>query len=60
MIQALNSNTTWGLDGSQSNNFGLGSGFRSTAALAGEQRMKDAAPSWWWLVGFIVLVWVLG
>ena len=57
---AINAGTTWGIDTSAENNYGLGPSFQSTIALQRSQMQSDQAPSWWWLAAFVFLVAVFG
>lgn len=59
MITVLNSDTTYGVDGSAANNYGLGTQFMSSQALATVQAAQSSAPSIWWLVGAVALVWMV-
>jgi hypothetical protein len=56
---ALNAGTTYGVDTSAANNYGLGSSFKSTSTLKRQQTAKAAAPSLIWIILFVVAVVVL-
>lgn len=59
VIDVLNSDTTYGVDGSAANNYGLGASFMSSTAIATTQAAAASAPSIWWLVGAVALVWMV-
>jgi hypothetical protein len=54
---ALNASTTYGVDTSLENNFGLGPTYQSTATLAAQSAAIQNAPSWWWLIAIVALAW---
>jgi hypothetical protein len=55
----INASTTYGLDLSSSNNYGLGGGYQSTHTQFKAIAARKNAPSLWWLAGFFFLVAVL-
>jgi len=52
---AVNAATTYGIDGSSSNNYGLGPSYRSTATKARHNHTAASSPSWTWLVVIIAI-----
>jgi hypothetical protein len=58
-ITVVNAGTTYGLDTSVENNYGLGAGFMSTTAMATQQVAQTAAPSPLWLLAFVLIAWWL-
>jgi hypothetical protein len=56
-IQAVNAGTTYGVDGSSENNFGLGSAYLSPNQVAMAETAKDATRTtipMWILAGVII------
>ena len=58
-ITTTNANTTYGVDTSAANNYGLGPNYMSTQTLQGAQAAQSAAPSLWWLLLAFVAIEVL-
>ena len=57
--QVVNANSTYGVDSSATNNYGLGRRFRSTNTLRRQQKAQNAAPSVWWLAVVLFVLAVL-
>ena len=53
--QAINAGTTYGVDSSPGNNYGLGTGYRSIHTNTGREAAKNAKPSWMWLALVLVV-----
>ena len=59
MIAAVNSYTTYGIDGSVENNYGLGSSFLSSNVLAQQAAITANSLSPMWLVALLILLAVI-
>jgi hypothetical protein len=54
---AANASTTYGLNSSPRNNYGLGVSYLSQSDVQAARAAREAAPSWLWLILILAIVW---
>jgi hypothetical protein len=54
--RATNAGTTYGIDGSAGNNYGLGKQYVSPRAQKHQAAAASSEPSAWWLAAFILFL----
>ena len=58
-LAVTNPDSTYGMNTSAANNYGLGRSFLSNTEARGARAAKHAAPSWMWLAVILVFVWLV-
>ena len=54
--RAINAGTTYGVDTTVGNNYGLGANYVSPRVAKNQTRAQSAEPSAWWLAAFLIFL----